>query len=74
MRANSILRKAGEVSGSNAKFSYELEPSEVNLIELLSKLPDEVLKSAKASKPSSLAVYAYELAKAFNDFAINARS
>ena len=68
VRANSILRKAGKVSGSNAKFSYELEPSEVNLIELLSKLPDEVLKSAKEYKPSSLAVYAYELAKAFNDF------
>lgn len=68
VRANSILRKAGEVSGSAARFNYELEPSEVNLIELLSKLPDEVLKSAKEYKPSSLAVYAYELAKAFNDF------
>ena len=34
VRANSILRKAGEVSGSAARFNYELEPSEVNLIEL----------------------------------------
>jgi len=68
VRANSILRKAGSLKATAAKFGYPLEPSEVNLIELLSKLPDEITKSAKEFKPSSLAAYAYELAKAFNDF------
>lgn len=68
VRANSILRKAGDVEGIFSKFNHVLEPSEVNLIELLSKLPDEISKSAKELKPSSLAAYAYELAKAFNDF------
>jgi arginyl-tRNA synthetase len=68
VRANSILRKARELHDVSAKFGYALEPSEVNLIELLSKLPDEISKSAKEFKPSSLASYAYELAKAFNDF------
>ena len=68
VRANSILRKAGDFEGIISKFNHVLEPSEVNLIELLSKLPDEISKSAKEFKPSLLAAYAYELAKAFNDF------
>ena len=68
VRANSILRKAGELRGKAARFNHALEPSEVNLIELLSKLPDEISKSAREYKPSSLAAFAYELAKAFNDF------
>ena len=68
VRANSILRRATESEGISAKFTYPLEPSEINLIELLSKLPDEVSKSAKEFRPSLLAAYAYELAKAFNDF------
>lgn len=68
VRANSILRKAGDLTTIAAEFGYGLEPSEVNLIELLSKLPDEITKAAKEFKPSSLAAYAYELAKAFNDF------
>jgi len=68
VRANSILRKAGDLTTIAAEFGYGLEPSEINLIELLSKLPDEITKAAKEFKPSSLAAYAYELAKAFNDF------
>ncbi|NLC12978.1 MAG: arginine--tRNA ligase, partial [Chloroflexi bacterium] len=68
VRANSILRKAGGLEKSVGKFNHELEHSEINLIELLSKLPDEVSKSAKELRPSSLAAFAYELAKAFNDF------
>jgi arginyl-tRNA synthetase len=68
VRANSILRRADKPGAHKASFGYPLEPSEVNLIELLSKLPDEISRSAKEFKPSSLASYAYELAKAFNDF------
>ncbi len=68
VRANSILRRAGHLTTIAAEFGYGLEPSEINLIELLSKLPDEITKAAKEFKPSSLAAYAYELAKAFNDF------
>ena len=68
VRANSILRRAGDLTTIAAEFGYGLEPSEINLIELLSKLPDEITKAAKEFKPSSLAAYAYELAKAFNDF------
>ena len=68
VRANSLLRRA-ETSGKNAAvFDYELESSEINLIEKLSKLPDEIMKAAREFKTSILTAYAYELAKSFNDF------
>jgi len=38
------------------------------LIELISRLPEEVQRAAKELKPNLLANYAYELAKGFNDF------
>ncbi|MGB4594602.1 MAG: arginine--tRNA ligase [Anaerolineaceae bacterium] len=68
VRANSILRKAGAFEAERARFDYELQPSEVNLIELISRLPDEVTRAAKELKPSLIATYAYELAKGFSDF------
>ena len=69
VRANSLLKKAdfGEAE-LKPGFGYQLESAEVNLIEKLSKLPDEIQKAAKEMKPSGLATYAYDLAKAFNDF------
>ncbi len=68
VRAGSILRKAGIEASFDVRFSADLEPAEINLVELLSKLPAEVLRAAKELKPSYLATYAYDLAKAFNDF------
>lgn len=68
VRANSILRRSGGVDMGEFVFNRELETSEVNLIELISRLPGEVLRSAKEFKPSLIATYAYDLAKAFNDF------
>jgi arginyl-tRNA synthetase len=71
VRANSILRKAGlglEAADLPANFAYELNSSEINLIELLTELPDLIVRAAKELKPSLIATYAYDLAKAFNDF------
>ncbi|MFZ3069653.1 MAG: arginine--tRNA ligase [Anaerolineaceae bacterium] len=68
VRANSILRKTTEIVQPKQGFNYALHSSEVNLIELMSKLPDEVGRAAKELKPSLVATYAYDLAKAFNDF------
>ena len=68
VRANSILRKAGAFNPEEAHFDYELQPAEVNLIEMISRLPDEVGRAAKELKPSLIATYAYELAKGFSDF------
>ena len=69
VRANSILKR-GAVTDTHAQtsFDYELEPAEVNLIEHISRLPQELAKAAKDYKPSLIATYAYDLAKAFNDF------
>jgi arginyl-tRNA synthetase len=38
------------------------------LINLISRLPAEVQRSASELRPLWIATYAYELAKAFNDF------
>jgi len=72
VRANSILKRA-EVNTQygqtpTASFDYELDAAEVNLIELIAELPLELSKAAKEYKPSQIATYAYDLAKAFNDF------
>ena len=68
VRANSILRKAGQAPSQAPEFTYALHSSEINLIELLSRLPDEIQRAAKELKPSLLANYAYDLARTFNDF------
>lgn len=72
VRANSILKRAGlsdpRAQVAKARFDYDLEPAEINLIEHISRLPAELAKAAKDFKPSLIATYAYELAKAFNDF------
>ncbi len=68
VRAGSILRKAGGNDYSQPEFPESMQDNEINLIETISKLPDEVRKAAKELKPSLIANYAYFLAKAFNDF------
>lgn len=69
VRANSILKRgAATDTHAQTSFDYELEPAEVNLIEHISRLPQELAKAAKDYKPSLIATYAYDLAKAFNDF------
>lgn len=68
VRANSILRRIENQIPEKGGFDHELHPSEVNLIELISRLPEEVQRAARDLKPSLIASYAYDLAKAFNDF------
>lgn len=68
VRAGSILRKADQDHQPGFVFQEDLEKSEINLIEVISKLPEEIQKAAKELKPSLIANYAYDLAKAFNDF------
>jgi arginyl-tRNA synthetase len=67
VRANSILRKAGGVVPSTWE-PYPLAASEIQLIDLLSRLPKEVARSAAELKPLHIANIAYELAKTFSDF------
>ncbi|GIV66028.1 MAG: arginine--tRNA ligase [Bellilinea sp.] len=68
VRAGSILRKAGQPVPEEAKVCEPLTPQEVELINLISRLPAEVQRSASELRPLWIATYAYELAKAFNDF------
>lgn len=68
VRAGSILRKADEDLSTTVNFPSELEKAEVDLIELMTRLPVEVLRAADEFRPLVIANLAYDLAKAFNDF------
>ncbi len=68
VRAGSILRKAGENFPKGTDFPGQLEKAEVNLIELMTRLPVEVLRASEEYRPQIIANLAYDLAQAFNDF------
>lgn len=68
VRAESILRKAGITSPAAADFPDKLEQAEVDLIETLSRLPEDVARAAEELRPLIIATLAFDLAKAFNDF------
>ena len=68
VRAGSILRKADEDLTTTVNYPSQLEKAEVDLIELMTRLPAEVLRAADEYRPLVIANLAYDLAKAFNDF------
>ena len=68
VRANSILRKAGGGMPGSTIPDYALTQPEIALVDLIGRLPQEVVKAARDLKPLVLTNYAYELARAFNDF------
>jgi arginyl-tRNA synthetase len=68
VRANSILRKAGTPVPVEHNYEYPLSQSEVQLIDLISRLPKEVQRSAAELRPLYISTLAYEMAKAFSDF------
>lgn len=67
VRANSILKKAGNLPAS-AAYDYKLTPHEIELIDLISRFPATVQQAALEYKPLTIASYAYDLAKAFHSF------
>ncbi len=68
VRAGSILRKAGFPDVEPRLPEYELSPVEIELIDTISRLPDEVKRAAGDLRPLNLANLAYDLARVFNDF------
>lgn len=68
VRAGSILRRAGSYMPDAVEFPEQLEKAEVDLIELLTRLPAEVQRASEDFRPLVIANLAYDLAKAFNDF------
>lgn len=68
VRANSILRKMDGPLPKSLKPDYELDPTEIQLIDLVSRVPSEVQRAAEEYKTLHITNLAYELARAFNDF------
>lgn len=68
VRGNSIMRKAAGVVPESAIPAYELSEAEIQLVDLIGRFPGEVQRSAREMKPLLIAAYAYELARAFNNF------
>lgn len=68
VRANSILRKSGGNLPASLQPQYELSEAEITLVDLISRLPNEVQKAARDLKPLVISSLAFELAQAFNDF------
>lgn len=72
VRANSILRRAGgklpESDPSGNSFAYEMSQSEIQLVDLISRLPKEVQRAAAECRPLYIASQAYEMARSFSDF------
>jgi arginyl-tRNA synthetase len=68
VRANSILRKAGNTLPEANKIELELSNQEIQLIDLISRFANEVQRAAAEYKPMLIANYSFTLAQAFNDF------
>ena len=68
VRCNSILRKLDGELPASAPLDYEMEKAEVHLIDLISRLPNEVARASRELKPLYVATHAYELAKGFSNF------
>ncbi|KQC00091.1 arginine--tRNA ligase [Pedobacter sp. Hv1] len=68
-RIKSLLNKANyQLTVGADQFSVGLLPTELEMIMLLSKYPEEIAAAAKAYSPAFLANYLYEVAKLFNKF------
>lgn len=67
-RIKSLLAKANFKSNVILSQVERLEPTELEIIMLLAKYPEELSNAAKAYSPAFLANYLYEVAKLFNKF------
>jgi|SRR5271157_3582648 len=67
VRANSILKKAGNIP-SEAPFDHPLTSHEIQIIDLISRFPTTVDQAAEEYRPLVVANYVYELANAFHSF------
>jgi arginyl-tRNA synthetase len=67
VRAASILQKAG-TPPEPVDPDYALTPAEIDLVDLISRFPAEVLRAALEYKPLYMANYAYSVARAFTEF------
>ncbi len=68
VRANSILRRLDGPLPDPLAPTHQLDPAEIQLIDLISRIPTEVQRAAAEYKPLQLTNLAYDLARAFTDF------
>ncbi|HEX7567033.1 MAG TPA: arginine--tRNA ligase, partial [Anaerolineaceae bacterium] len=68
VRAGSILRKANSPLPDSLLPNFELSRVEIELIDIISRVPNEILRAAEDYRPLNLANLAYDLARVFNDF------
>jgi arginyl-tRNA synthetase len=68
VRASAILRRMEGPLPAKTTPPETLEPAEVVLIDLISRLPSDVQRAAATYRPLDIASLAYDLAQAFNDF------
>jgi arginyl-tRNA synthetase len=68
VRCGSILRRYGKTVPLEVDWSVDLEPAEIALVELISRLPDEVQRAAREYRPMLVANLSFEMAQAFSDF------
>lgn len=68
VRANSILRKAGANPAALHWEGIDLDPAEIELIDLLSRYEKEVQRAAAEYKPLLVANFSYDLARSFTTF------
>ena len=68
VRANSILKKADGVPSAGSHPTYDLDPTEISLIENLSQFPGVIQNAAEGYKPLFLTHALFEAARAFNAF------
>jgi arginyl-tRNA synthetase len=68
VRANSILRRIDHKVPEANHNNVTLTTQEITLVDLISRIPEEIQKAARDLKPLVVTNLAYELAKAFNDF------
>ncbi len=68
VRANSILKKADGLPAADIDPVYELDPTEVSLIENISQFPAVIQNAAREYKPLHLTHALYEVARSFNAF------
>jgi arginyl-tRNA synthetase len=70
VRCNSILKRSNVLISDlrPSNFDYQLDPAEIQLIDLISRFPGEVQRAAAEFKPLVIASSAYDIAKAFAGF------
>ncbi|MBS3753283.1 MAG: arginine--tRNA ligase [Anaerolineales bacterium] len=68
VRANSILEKMEGPVPEALTPDYTLNPAEIELIERISRIPDEIQNAARDRKPLHLTNALYDLARSFNAF------